>query len=48
MTENMETKCRAETEGKGQRLPDLGIHPIVTKPRDLFTVDANKCLLTGA
>jgi hypothetical protein len=26
---NMETKCRAETEGKTiQRLPHLGIHPI--------------------
>jgi hypothetical protein len=26
---NMETKCRAETEGKDiQRLPHLGIHPI--------------------
>jgi hypothetical protein len=25
---NMETKCRAETEGKAiQRLPHLGIHP---------------------
>jgi hypothetical protein len=27
--ENMDTKCRAETEGKSiQRLPHLGIHPI--------------------
>jgi hypothetical protein len=26
---NMETKCRAETEGKViQRFPHLGIHPI--------------------
>jgi hypothetical protein len=44
----METKCRAEIEGKAiQRLPHLEIHPIQTPNPDTI-VDAKKCLLTGA
>ena len=45
MGANMETKCRAETEGKDiQRLPLLGIYPLNSET----IVDAGKCLLTGA
>jgi hypothetical protein len=42
---NMETKCRAENEGKTiQRLPHLGIQ----SPNLDTIVDAKKCMLTGA
>jgi hypothetical protein len=43
----MEKKCGVETEGKViQKLPHLGIHPILTPNPDTI-VDAKKCLLTG-
>jgi hypothetical protein len=47
---NIETKCRAETEGKAiQRLPLLGIHPIhLQSPNPDTTVDTKKFLLKGA
>ena len=45
MGANTETKCGAETEGKGiQRLPHLGIYPIYSHP----FVDTKKCFLKGA
>jgi hypothetical protein len=45
---NMDTKCRAETEGKSiQRLPHLGILPIYSLQNQTL-VDAKKCLLKGA
>jgi hypothetical protein len=41
---NIETKCRAETEGKAiKRLPHLWIYPIYS----YTIVDARKYLLTG-
>ena len=47
---NMEKKCGAETEGKAiQRPPLLEIHPIYSHQiRTDTTIDARKCLLTGA
>ena len=45
---NMETKCGAETEGKAiQRLPHLGIHPIIQTLNPDTVVDAKKCFLKG-
>jgi hypothetical protein len=45
---NMETKYRAETEGKAiQRLPHLGDPSHIELP-NLDIVDSRKCLLTGA
>jgi hypothetical protein len=44
-----ETKCGEETGGKTiQRLPYLGIHPIIQTPNLDTIVEANKCWLTGA
>jgi hypothetical protein len=44
-----ETKYRTKTEGRTiQRLPRLGIHPIIQLPNPDTTVDANRSLLTGA
>ena len=44
---NMKTKHRESTEGKAiKRLPHMGIDPTVTKHNT--TVDAKKCLMTGA
>jgi hypothetical protein len=44
-----DSKCRAESEGMTiNRLPQLGIHPNIQLPNPNTTVDANKCLLTGA
>jgi hypothetical protein len=43
------TKYGAETEGVIiQRLPHLGILPIIQSPNPDTFVDANKCLLTEA
>jgi hypothetical protein len=40
---NMETKCKAETEGKAtQRLPHLGIHPRYQTPTLLWML-RNDC-----
>jgi hypothetical protein len=40
---DMETKCRAETEGNTiQTLPYLGIHPVCSHQT---SVDAKKCML---
>ena len=48
MEANMETKCRAETEGKAiQRLRHLGIHHIQSHQTQTL-VDGNKYLLIGA
>jgi hypothetical protein len=46
---NMETKCRAETEGKAtQRLPHLGDPSHMQSPNLDAIADARKCFLTGA
>jgi hypothetical protein len=47
---NMETKCKAETEGNTiQRLPHLGIDPPhIQSPNPGTIVDARKNMLTGA
>ena len=46
---NMGTKCEAETEGKTiQRLPHMGIHPIIKPPNADTLAYANKILLKGA
>jgi hypothetical protein len=47
---NTEIKCETEIERKAiQRLPHLGIHPIYScQTQTLSTVDAKKCVLTGA
>ena len=45
---NMETKYRAETEGKAiQRLSHVGIHPRYSYQTQTL-VDAKKCMLKGA
>ena len=46
---NIGTKSGAETEGKAiQRLPYLGIRPIMQTPNPDTIADAKKCLLTEA
>jgi hypothetical protein len=46
---NTGTKSGAETEGKAiQRLPYLGIRPIMQTPNPDTIADAKKCLLTEA
>jgi len=46
--QNMETKSGVETDGKAiQRVPNLGIQPIYTKPTNPINIaDAKKCKLT--
>ena len=49
LEKNMETKCRAETEGITIHcLPNLWIHPHIQTPNPVTIVDTNTCLLTGA
>jgi hypothetical protein len=46
---NMETKCRAKTNGKTiQRLPDLGIHSVYSRQKQILLWIPKKYMLTGA
>ena len=49
MGTNMKAKCTTVTEGKAtQRLPHLGIYPIVESSNGDTIVDTKKYMLTGA